>query len=266
MTQNQEFMLVLGPLCRYAEDLELVFNVLSAPNRSCLIEAPIDLASFNFFFIDQMNGYFVSNVSPDVKEAQVRVIEFIEQKYSKKVRRYRPHYLNNSFLMWLSMASEGVDKNQVSKLMSDSDKPKNPWLEVLKALFLQSTHTCPTLALSLLEKLPISETDQRKYLDFIKKAREELNILLRQSGILIFPGFPSEAPYHNQALWTNPVDWIAYYGIFNALGLPSTQVCLGLGKNGLPIGIQLITNMNCDYSSIKLAVEIEKALGGWCQP
>lgn len=266
MTPNQEYMLVLGPLCRYAEDLELVFNVLSASKRSYLAEAPQDLASLNFYFIDHMDGYFVSQVCTEVKEAQLRVIEFIEKKYSKKVKRYRPRFLYSSFLMWLSMASEGVDKNQVSKLMSDSDTPKNPWIEVIKAVFLQSTHTCPTLALSLLEKLPISEADQKKYLDLIKKAREEMNILLRQSGILLFPGFPSEAPYHNQALWTNPVDWIAYYGIINALGLPSTQVCLGLSKNGLPIGIQLISNINCDYLSIKLAVEVERALGGWCQP
>jgi fatty acid amide hydrolase 2 len=54
--------------------------------------------------------------------------------------------------------------------------------------------------------------------------------------------------------------------IFNVLGLPVTQVPLGLSKSGLPIGLQIVSGPFNDHLSIGVAEELEKTFGGWVPP
>lgn len=61
--------------------------------------------------------------------------------------------------------------------------------------------------------------------------------LLGDNGVLLAPSCPSAAPYHNQTL-TKPF-LLIYTAIFNILGVPATQVPLGLGSWGVPLGIQV---------------------------
>lgn len=64
-----------------------------------------------------------------------------------------------------------------------------------------------------------------------------LKELLGDDGVLLVPSHPTVAPYHNQPL-TKPLN-AAYTAIFNVLGLPVTQVPLGLDPCGVPLGIQV---------------------------
>jgi fatty acid amide hydrolase 2 len=105
-----------------------------------------------------------------------------------------------------------------------------------------------------------------EYLVLLELLKEEFDSILKNNGILIYPSFPTVAPFHNQALWTNTIDHLYYFGIFNALGFPCTQIPIGLNsKDNLPIGIQLVSNRYCDYLTINLASLIENKLGGWIE-
>jgi fatty acid amide hydrolase 2 len=53
---------------------------------------------------------------------------------------------------------------------------------------------------------------------------------------------------------------------FNLLGLPATQVPLGLGKRGLPLGVQVVAAAGQDHRSVAVALELERAFGGWVPP
>ena len=55
-------------------------------------------------------------------------------------------------------------------------------------------------------------------------------------------------------------------GIFNILGLPVTQVPLGLSREGLPMGVQLIAGKMQDRLPLALALHLEKSFGGWRDP
>jgi fatty acid amide hydrolase 2 len=59
---------------------------------------------------------------------------------------------------------------------------------------------------------------------------------------------------------------MSYTGIFNILGFPVTQCPMGLNKNGLPIGVQVIAAPFNDHLTIAVANEIEKQFGGWVSP
>lgn len=54
--------------------------------------------------------------------------------------------------------------------------------------------------------------------------------------------------------------------IFNILGLPVTQCPLGLNKDGLPLGIQVVAGPHNDHLTLAVAQYLEKAFGGWVLP
>ena len=54
--------------------------------------------------------------------------------------------------------------------------------------------------------------------------------------------------------------------VFNLLGLPATQVPLGLNAAGLPLGVQVVGGMDRDHVTIAVALELERVFGGWVPP
>ena len=104
-------------------------------------------------------------------------------------------------------------------------------------------------------------------MDFIKmgkRLREELNLLLGNDGVLIYPSHSTPAPYHGQPI-VKTFNF-AYTAIFNILGNPVTQVPLGLGSSGVPLGVQVVAGLNMDRLSIAVAGEAERIFGGWVPP
>jgi fatty acid amide hydrolase 2 len=59
---------------------------------------------------------------------------------------------------------------------------------------------------------------------------------------------------------------IAPVALFNLVGLPATEVPLGLGERGLPLGVQVGAGRDRDHVSIAVAIELERAFGGWVPP
>jgi fatty acid amide hydrolase 2 len=53
---------------------------------------------------------------------------------------------------------------------------------------------------------------------------------------------------------------------FNLAGLPVTQVPLGLGPAGLPLGVQVAAGPGRDALTIAVAGELERVFGGWVPP
>jgi fatty acid amide hydrolase 2 len=237
-----------------------------------------DFKEASFFYIEHLDIPFVSKMSDEVRRAHKTLISFIETRFKTKVKKLNGNdYLSQAFEMWFTMMTEG-QSDQVCQLInvreyhpdkkSTSTFGKTPFREALKALIRRTEHTLPTIGLALLEKLPISSSPSEieKYLNLIEKTRKSFDELLGSNGILIYPSFPSEAPFHNQALFTNPLDWIVYFGILNSIGLPSTQVPLGLtSKSQMPIGVQLVANRYCDRLTLRLAELLEREYSGWIQ-
>jgi amidase len=57
--------------------------------------------------------------------------------------------------------------------------------------------------------------------------------------------------------------WAGYSGGYY---LPSTVAPLGLAKDGLPVGVQIITRNYDDYKAIRFAELLEKDIGGFIPP
>lgn len=104
----------------------------------------------------------------------------------------------------------------------------NPHLELLKWIVGQSGHTLPAISLGIVESIvhSLGSSDQRRLFDHLRlKLTRQLDELLADNGVLLFPSHPTPAPWHCQPLFT-PMNF-AYTGLFNALTLPVTQCPMG---------------------------------------
>jgi fatty acid amide hydrolase 2 len=92
----------------------------------------------------------------------------------------------------------------------------------------------------------------------------ELVTELVGEGLLLHPTMSVVAPRHGT---TNGQPWrVNAVASFSLAGLPVTQVPLGLGRAGLPLGVQVIGGLGNDHVTIGAALLLERAFGGWTAP
>jgi len=53
---------------------------------------------------------------------------------------------------------------------------------------------------------------------------------------------------------------------FNIIGFPAVHVPMGLNREGMPIGVQVIAAPYQDRLCLAVAKELEMAFGGWVPP
>jgi fatty acid amide hydrolase 2 len=188
----------------------------------------------------------------------------LENKYKIHVVRLRLNRLRYPVALWSSMMVDGqLSSRDFSSSFCDPASSINGFHELFKKLLFRSTHTLPTIALLILEGLP--NKSNKHFHKIAHKFFDEIQVLLGDNGVLLFPTFPQSAPVHGWPLIMNTFDYI-YCGIINALGLPSTQCPLGLDNEQLPLGIQCIAGRGHDQLTLAVAQEIEQAMGGWVPP
>ena len=77
----------------------------------------------------------------------------------------------------------------------------------------------------------------RRLVDAARRASDELAATIGD-GVLLYPPFPRLAPRHRT---TFGQPWLATNtAVFNLFGMPATQVPLGIGRRGLPLGVQVV--------------------------
>jgi fatty acid amide hydrolase 2 len=83
-------------------------------------------------------------------------------------------------------------------------------------------------------------------------------------GVMLHPPFPRVAPRHGGTIGR---PWVlANAAVFNLTGMPVTEVPLGIGSKGLPLGVQVVGCRDHDHVTIAVAIELERAFGGWMDP
>lgn len=97
------------------------------------------------------------------------------------------------------------------------------------------TTVCYGLANKVVRSLPKHRREKAHRV--INNMRETLRDILGDNGVLLFPSFPDTAHHHHDIL--RRVFDTSYLAIFNALGFPVTNCPLGLGSDGMPLGIQV---------------------------
>jgi fatty acid amide hydrolase 2 len=124
----------------------------------------------------------------------------------------------------------------------------------------------PAAVLRLVDSAPLRAVRTRaarRLIDSAQRANDSLVDTIGD-GVLLYPPFPRLAPKHRHTLGQ---PWLATNtAIFNLYGLPATQVPLGIGSEGLPLGVQVVARPGADHVCFAIALELEAATGGWVDP
>lgn len=267
-SEDQHSFLSIGPMSRFATDLKPMLKVIAASNASKLrLDEPVDLSRVKIFYQEDCgNSPIVSPVDPDIKHAMSNVIRhFQETVKSQVVKQVKIDKLRQSTPIWMAGMKTEHDKGFDSEMMNHEGRISIP-LEFIKSLFGQSKCTLPGLFTAVAEKFDV-KFGSPKHRHLVEKRHQlfqEVQDLLKDDGVFLYPTHPTAAPYHNEPL-LRPFNF-SYTAIINALGLPACAIPLGLGSEGLPIGIQVVANVNQDRLCLAVACELERVFGGWVAP
>ncbi|XP_023300071.2 fatty-acid amide hydrolase 2-B [Lucilia cuprina] len=267
-SEEQNSFLGIGPMVRHAEDLKPVLKIIAGEKASLLkLDEPVDLQKLKFFYKeDDGGGRLVSPVDKDIKEGIYRIVDHLQNKLKVSVEKAQLPQFRQSATIWFANMKDDSGYGFEHQL-GNLKYAINPYIELLKWFIGVSKHTFIGLLTAILDKSQC-QFGSPKYYHLVKKRnelREEMQKLLGDNGVLIYPTHPTVAPYHNEPI-IRPINF-SYTGIINVLGFPATAVPLGtLGSEGLPIGVQVIANFNQDRLCLAVAEELEKAFGGWKRP
>ena len=255
-----------GPLVRCAEDLMPLLRVIAGPDGidDCADitlgdPATVDLADLDVLVVESND--FV-DPSPALVGALERAAAHLDS-VGARVRWGRFERLRHSLQIWASMlAAESA--TSFSTLLADGGE-----LDVGRELWLWATgrseHTTPAIGLALLERLPVVHgAAAARWVEMGAELRRELVDAMGPKGVMLYPPYARTVPRHGAPL-RGFVHWI-YTAILNVLELPATAAPIGLDPDGLPLGLQIVAPHGADHRSIAVAVELERAFGGWRPP
>lgn len=259
--------LTTGPMCRKAEDLWPLIQVLAGKDgedevvRDWELGDPttVDLSKLRVFTVESNN---FSNVSDELLGRQRQVADWFQAQGCPVETHNFPH-LQHSFEIWSAMLHD-ANEDAFVDLLKDGQH-RNFFWELLSLAVGRSEHTLPGVMLALTEDVPhLIPGRTRKMVRLGEELREEMLGLLGDDGIILYPSYVGVAPKHVHALF--PFWNFVYTGILNMMEVPVTQVPLGLNRQGLPTGVQVIAGRGQDHLAVAAALALEEQFGGWVAP
>lgn len=216
----------------------------------------MDVKKLRYFYCDNMEHTISEDMKGAVNKAK-RHFECITGQKCIKAKFQGLHEASNLFSYQMSK-----EPGNVSKIIT-SGKDMNPLTELLKMSVGQSKITLPSV-LSLLQDRAPPLKNGKELLETTERLLSELEDLLGDDGVLIFPSTTEPAGKHYSPYWQ--LYKIAFFSIFNVLRVPVTQVPMGLNSQGLPVGIQVVATAFRDRHCLAVAEELDNAFGGWIPP
>lgn len=266
-SEDQNQLLGLGPMCRYAHDMVPILKVLADKRVEMLkLNDKVDISKLEFYYMEDDGGQFlVSRVDPEIRNAIRSVVQYLEKAHKVKATKLNVRKLKKSTALWLANMT-AKDGKGFAYEMSNRNGQMNIWWEFLKWFLFMSQHTLIGLFTVVFERFGVKYGSEQ-HVNLIQQSRDlyqEFKEILGENGVFLYPTHPTAAPMHHEPL-VKPFNF-SYTAIINVLGLPATACPVGLNKQGLPIGIQIIGGLYQDHLTLAVAEELERGFGGWVPP
>lgn len=267
ISPEQISYLGVGPMSRFASDLKPMLKIIAGDNAKLLnLDEPVNLQTIKYFYQENDGGsFFVSPVDYDIRVAIDKVIRHLQIALKAKPQRVKIAKLKKSSAIWLANMKDEEAVGFDCQLANLTGRI-NPYVELVKWLFGASRHTLIALLTAITDRVGV-KYGSPEHQEMVKQKNElvqEFQEMLGTNGVFIYPTHPTVAPYHNEPL--AKAFNFSYTAIINILGLPATAIPLGLGSEGVPIGLQVVANKNQDRLCLAVASELERAFGGWVSP
>lgn len=258
--------LCLGPLARYSEDLKLVLSAMAGANRITFkLDEEVNLQHVKVYFMEDSGStmFGLNSVQKEIRRGVRDSVTHLKNTFGCEIMDYKFTDMKKTMEMSLSTLTNlgspsffGETDNIWKTLATEAynlirGKGKYYWPIIMHQVFLEVNFF-------------MSNKNKDYYAEELRKLKDTLNRKLGINGVLIYPTFTSSAFYHFESAIYLPATM--YLIIFNMLGFPATNIPIGLDKNGMPVGIQIIAAPKQDRLCLAVAEELEKKFGGWTPP
>ena len=259
-------MLAAGPLARRAEDLMPFVKAVAGPDDGDPISREVELgdpASVSLEGLDVVlsEGATLIPVRGELRDARERAAGVLAAA-GANVRRERLQGMRRVVEYYLATLGDGDEDLLEAFALDASPRLGRVAIDHIRR---RGPHTLPLALLfwaqRTAERMPPARN--AKAIAAGKALTRELEEVIGD-GVLLHPPFPRVAPRHGGTIGR---PWVlANAAVFNLTGMPVTQVPLGLSAKGLPVGVQVVGRRDRDHVTIAVALELERALGGWIPP
>lgn len=265
---EREKLLGLGPMTRYSCDLLPMLKILAGSKASKLkLDEPVDLSKLKVFYIEDLTDPLASSCNQDILAGIRNAVAHLVNKFKIQADKVVMDEFKYGLMLWSAEANTEPNSPRMSEQFKGGRGDElNPLVEIVKKIFGFSEHTTNSIMAATLEKAsPAYNSKGNRML--CKKAsdlRKKFNEMLGDTGVLLVPAHPEPAPKHHTTLMK--VFNISYTSVTSVLQSPITSCPLGLSKEGLPYGVQILARPYNDKLTIAVAQELEKLTGGWTAP
>ena len=262
-------MLTPGPLARRAEDLMPTLRILAGPDGVDPIARDVKLGDPDAVSLDGLSVIvsergWIWPISRELREAREAAADALAAA-GARVRHEDLKGLRRAVELFLVALKEGSPAS-FAEVLADAGV-ENVSLRRATGGLIRGTgpHTAPTLILLAFERLSshIPDRQVRRAQAAAKSLAQEVEDVMAD-GVLLHPPHAKVAPKHGGTVgraWR-----LSPTVAFNLLEMPVTEVPLGLNRKGLPLGVQVVAERDCDHVAIACALELERAMGGWVPP
>lgn len=254
-------MVSAGPMTRYAMDLKPIFEILVGPKNANILKLneKVDVKKLRYFYCLDSGEMRCSPLCNETKNTIQKVATHFYNISGTDVQLVKLKGAENTSKLWRYwMTQEPADFNY---LLGNS-KHLNPLVELFKKLTWQSDYTLASIFSLIDGILPKEKAEKMKKIT--EELIQEIEELLGDDGILIYPSCTNTAPFHYAPLVQ--IYNFSYWSLLNVLHFPSTQVPMGLSSEGLPLGVQIVATLNRDRHCFAVAEELDRQFGGWVAP
>jgi fatty acid amide hydrolase 2 len=260
-------MLAAGPIARRAEDLMPFMRAVAGRDqddpvsRDGQLQDPADV-SLEGIDVVISEGATLIPLRGELRDAREQAAGALAAA-GARIRRVRLTGMRRAVEYYLATLRDGAgaDLLDIFGLEAAPTVPRT----LADAVRKRGDHTVPLALLfaanRLSERMPEGYT--KKGIAAGKALTRELDEVIGD-GVLLHPPFPRVAPRHGATVGR---PWVlANAAVFNLSGHPATEVPLGLGSKGLPLGVQVVAGHDRDHVAIAVALELERVFGGWVRP
>jgi fatty acid amide hydrolase 2 len=257
-------MVANGPLTRRAEDLMPLMRTLAGPDGVDPSTRAVELGDPGGVQLDGLRVViaedgFVSPIARELLAAREQAAGALAAA-GARVERVSMRAMRGIYEPFLAALGDGDET--LHELIVGEGAEHATWRSLLRR---GGPHTTPTRLLLGAERLSARAPAARAQ-RMIEAGRAFANAVAETigDGVMLHPPYPNVAPRHGRTigrLW-----WIHPMAVFNLAATPVTQVPLGLGRAGLPLGVQVAAAPDRDHVSIAVALELERVFGGWVPP
>jgi fatty acid amide hydrolase 2 len=261
-------MLGTGPLARRAEDLMPILRVIAGPDGVDPMAAQMTLGdpaavSLQGLTVTTVEESSRRPMAPELRDAREQAVGALIAA-GASVRRVRLRTWRGAVLPYLATLQDasGAGAQTTIALLLDAGEAKPSWRTLMRR---RGAHTAPTRVALAAELLP--EAGEGPARDRLLANGRDLAAELIDAigdGVLLHPAHPRAAPRHGRTIGR---PWLMTpAAVFNLAGVPVTEVPLGLGPRGLPVGVQVAARHGADHLTVAVALELERVFGGWVPP